>query len=68
MYKFMCRLLESKNGIISAISETKQSDTRYTSSLWKHWKQCLYAPVVNDPELGACTNGARGKVDLRGEL
>ena len=54
MYKFMCRLLESKNGIISAITETKQSDTRYTSSLWKHWTQCLYVPTVNDPDLGAC--------------
>ena len=64
MYKFTCRLLESKNKIISAITDFKQSVTRYTSGLWKHWRRCLYAPIVTDTELGACINGARGKVGL----
>ena len=42
MYKFMCRLPESKNNLIIALTDTKQSDTRYSSGLWKHWNRCLY--------------------------
>ena len=42
MYKLMCRLLESKNKLIIALTDTKQSDTRYSSGLWKHWNRCLY--------------------------
>ncbi len=42
MYKFMCRLLESKNSLITALTNIKQSDTRYTSGLWEHWNRCLY--------------------------
>lgn len=42
MYKFMVRLVGSNNGIISALCDTRQSDTRYFSEIWKHWYQCLY--------------------------
>ena len=42
MFKFMCRLADSKNRIIMTLTVTTLSDTRYSSCLWRHWKECLY--------------------------
>ena len=42
MYSFMMRLMDSKNEIIMTLTMPKLSSIRYTSSLWKHWRECLY--------------------------
>ena len=42
MYSFMMRLMDSKNEIIMTLTMPKISSIRYTSSLWKHWRECLY--------------------------
>jgi len=42
MYRFMCRLTESKNTILTALTNPALSDTRYTSKLWKHWNTHIY--------------------------
>ncbi len=42
MYRFMCRLVGSKNMIIVSIADVSKSDTRYTSCFWKHWTRSLY--------------------------
>ena len=42
MFKFMSRLIESKNVLIIALTDVTRSDTRYSSSLWKHRRKCLY--------------------------
>ena len=39
IFKFMTRILDSKNVIINAISG---SDCYFTSQMWKHWRQLLY--------------------------
>ena len=39
---FMMRLMDSKNEIIMTLTMPKLSSIRYTSSLWKHWRECLY--------------------------
>ena len=41
MYKFICRLNNSENYIIMALTSIKFSTTRYKSKLWKHWYSCL---------------------------
>ena len=43
MFKFMCRLKESNNALIVALTGIKQSDTRFSSCFWNHWRKCLYA-------------------------
>ena len=42
IYSFMCRLNQSKNGVIMALAVPAQSDTKYLSDFWKHWHRCLY--------------------------
>ena len=42
MDSFMMRLMDSKNEIIMTLTMPKLSSIRYTSSLWKHWRECLY--------------------------
>ena len=42
MFKFMCRLDESENSIIEALSSPVNSSYRYTSRLRKHWRNSLY--------------------------
>ncbi len=42
MYRFMCRLIGSKNMIIVSMADVSKSDTRYTSCFWKHWTRSLY--------------------------
>ena len=42
MYKFMCRLIESKNGIIMSLTDPTQSEARYSSSFWKYWTKHFY--------------------------
>lgn len=42
MYNFICRLNDSKNGIIMVLNDVTLSDTRYFSSLRKHWNASLY--------------------------
>ena len=39
IFKFMTRILDSKNVIINAICG---SDCYFTSQMWKHWRQLLY--------------------------
>lgn len=41
MYKFICRINDSKNVIIVALSNIRVSTTRYESQLWRHWYRCL---------------------------
>ncbi|XDV54494.1 hypothetical protein PO909_022775 [Leuciscus waleckii] len=41
MYKCICRLNNSENYIIMALTSIKFSTTRYKSKLWKHWYSCL---------------------------
>ena len=42
MYGFMTRLMDSKNEIIMTLALPGMSSIRYSSSLWKHWRECLY--------------------------
>ena len=42
MFKFMCRLKESNNVLSMALTGITQSDTRFSSCLWNHWRKCLY--------------------------
>lgn len=42
MYRFMCRLSDSKNVIIMALTEPTQSDTRHSACVWKDWNRSLY--------------------------
>ena len=42
MFKFMCRLIDSRNGIIISLTDPTQSETRYFSSFWKYWNQHVY--------------------------
>ena len=43
MYKFMCRVSESENVIIVAVTNPACSSVRFSSRLWKHWRTCLHA-------------------------
>lgn len=42
MYKFMCRLDSSGNGIIDNLVNPARNSLRYYSKLRKHWRECLY--------------------------
>lgn len=41
MYRFICRLNDSKNHNVVAMINISYSDTRCTSQFWKHWYKCL---------------------------
>ena len=41
-YKFMCRLENSENNIISLMSDPSRSTVRYASAIWNHWHECLH--------------------------
>ncbi len=54
MYRFMCRLIGSKNMIIVSMADVSKSDTRYTSCFWKQrlracmfYKWCLIWSFLN---------------------
>ena len=38
MYRFMCRLTDSANSIIVALSNPAKSSVRLSSKLWNHWR------------------------------
>ena len=42
MYRFMCRASESENDLIAVITNPIRSSVRFFSSLWNHWRTCLY--------------------------
>ena len=42
MYRCMCRLYDSENGIIVALTNPALSTVRFTSRLWSHWRFSLY--------------------------
>ena len=42
IFTFMSRLVESKNVLVMALTDGTWSDTRYSPSFWKHWRECLY--------------------------
>jgi len=42
MYKCICRLNDSDNEILLALSNIRFSTTRYQSQLWRHWYSCLF--------------------------
>ena len=42
VYKFMCQLIDSRNGIIISLTDPTQSETRYSSSFWKYWNQHVF--------------------------
>ena len=41
MYRFICRLNNSKNEVIMLLSNPSYSSVRYQSYLWRHWYKCL---------------------------
>ena len=43
MYRFMCRLTASENSIIQALVKPGLSSVRFSSTLWRHWRACLYS-------------------------
>ena len=45
MYRCMCRLSESCNGIITTLVNPTMSAVRFTSTLWNHWRLSLYANI-----------------------
>ena len=42
IYKFMCRLEGSDNFVITILSNPVKSSTRFSSMLWRHWRNSLY--------------------------
>lgn len=42
MYKCLCRLSDSANGIISTMTNPALSSVRFFSNMWKHWRTSLY--------------------------
>jgi len=46
MFKFICRVDDSKNEIIMLLSNIKFSTTHYQSQLWRHWYSCLFITHV----------------------
>ena len=43
MYKFLCRVCESVNDILVVLTNHERSSVKFSSSLWNHWRKCLYA-------------------------
>lgn len=41
MYKFICRLNSSQNGVVQLLIDPRLSAVRYLSLSWKHWYTCL---------------------------
>ncbi|KAL0970009.1 hypothetical protein UPYG_G00235880 [Umbra pygmaea] len=42
MYKCICRINASVNGIIMGLSNIRLSTVRYQSEIWRHWHICLF--------------------------
>ena len=42
MYKFMCRIDKSVNSIVVMLINPVISSSRFSSMLWRHWRDCLY--------------------------
>ena len=42
MYRFMCRVSVSGNDLINVMADPSRSSVRFFSSLWAHWRTCLY--------------------------
>ena len=43
MYTFLCRVCESVNDILVVLTNHERSSVKFSSSLWNHWRKCLYA-------------------------
>ncbi|XP_024116673.2 uncharacterized protein LOC112138347 [Oryzias melastigma] len=42
IFKFICRLDSTKNTLIMSIHNIRFSAIRFSSSIWKHWRSCLF--------------------------
>jgi len=64
VYKFMMRLMDSQNEIITVFIWPDQSSTRYSSLLWRHWRNCFYGLYSNPLFLLVCLSFLYVSMDL----